>query len=193
MREYTDCFMSLFHSHKPTVAQVHGAAVAGGSDIALCCDLVVMADEARIGYPPARVWGCPTTAMWTARIGPEKAKRMMFTGDLIYGKEAAAMGLVLKSVPDAELEDAVRLLTERIKSVPKNQLWMCKQVVNGFVEDQLNHAQRLSTVFDGITRNSPEGVGFQALSAGKGFKEAIKARDEPGRSARYMKTWKSVL
>ena len=193
MREYTDCFVSLFHSHKPTIAHVHGAAVAGGSDIALCCDLVVMADDARIGYPPARIWGCPTTAMWTARIGPEKTKRMLFTGDLISGKEAAEMGLVLKSARAGELEEAVRLLTERIKSVPKNQLWMCKQVINGFVEDQLNHAQRLATVFDGIIRNSPEGVGFQQLSAEKGFKEAIKERDGPGRSVQYRKVWKSVF
>jgi len=193
MRAYTNDFMSLFHSNKPTIAQIHGAAVAGGSDIALCCDLVVMAEDARIGYPPARVWGCPTTAMWTARIGPEKAKRIMFTGDLISGREAADMGLVLKAVPVAQLEESVRLLTERIKTVPKNQLWMCKQVVNGFVEDQLNHAQRLATVFDGITRNSPEGVEFQTLSAEKGFKAAIKARDEPGRSVEYRKTWKSVL
>jgi enoyl-CoA hydratase len=193
MREYTECFMSLFHSHKPTIAQIHGAAVAGGSDIALCCDLVVMADDARIGYPPARVWGCPTTAMWTSRIGPEKAKKMLFTGDLISGKEAATIGLVLKSVPAADLEEAVRLLTDRIKSVPKNQLWMCKQVVNGFVEDQLNHAQRLATVFDGITRNSPEGVGFQRLSAEKGFKEAVRVRDDPGRTEQYRKVWKSVL
>lgn len=193
MRAYTDCFMSLFHSAKPTIAQVHGAAVAGGSDIALCCDLVVMADDARIGYPPARVWGCPTTAMWTARIGPEKAKRMLFTGDLISGTEAARMGLVLQSVPAAQLEAAVRLLTERIKSVPKNQLWMCKQVVNGFVEAQLGVAQRLATVFDGVTRNSPEGVRWQGVSAEKGFKEAVRVRDEPGRSAEYRRVWKSVL
>ncbi|KAH7079544.1 enoyl-CoA hydratase family member [Paraphoma chrysanthemicola] len=193
MKEYTECFMSLFHSHKPTIAQIHGAAVAGGSDIALCCDLVVMADDARIGYPPARVWGCPTTAMWTARIGPEKAKRMLFTGDLISGKEAAEMGLVLRSVPAAGLELAVELLTDRIKTVSKNQLWMCKQVINGFLEDRLNHAQRLATVFDGVTRNSPEGVSFQRLSATDGFKEAIRVRDEPGRTEQYRKVWKSVL
>ncbi|KAH7071316.1 enoyl-CoA hydratase family member [Paraphoma chrysanthemicola] len=193
MKEYTECFMSLFHSHKPTIAQIHGAAVAGGSDIALCCDLVVMADDARIGYPPARVWGCPTTAMWTARIGPEKAKRMLFTGDLISGKEAADMGLVLKSVPANGLELAVDMLTDRIKTVPKNQPWMCKQVINGFLEDRLNHAQRLATVFDGVTRNSPEGVSFQRLSATDGFKDAIRVRDEPGRTERYRKIWKSVL
>ncbi|RSL84370.1 hypothetical protein CEP52_016452, partial [Fusarium oligoseptatum] len=127
MRDNTTCFMELFNSTKPTIAQVHGAAVAGGSDIALCCDLVVMAEDARIGYPPARVWGCPTTAMWAVRVGIEKAKRMLFTGDLISGKEAEAMGLILKAVPHPQLEETVRLLTDRIGTVPVNQNWMHKQ------------------------------------------------------------------
>lgn len=193
MRENTACFAELFHSAKPTIAQIHGAAVAGGSDIALCCDLVVMAEDARIGYPPARVWGCPTTAMWVVRLGVEKAKRMLFTGDLISGKEAAAMGLVLKAVPEPELENAVLLLADRIKDVPANQNWMHKQVINGFVEGQLQNAQNLATVFDGITRNSPEGVAFQTLAQDRGFKAAIAERDGPGRTEQYMKTWKSVL
>ena len=193
MKENTDCFTELFHSHKPTIAQVHGAAVAGGSDIALCCDLVVMAENARIGYPPSRFWGCPTTAMWAYRVGAEKAKRMLFTGDLIDGREAADMGLVLKAVPEGELEAAVSLLADRIKSVPVNQLWMQKQVVNGMVEGSLAGSQRLATVFDGITRNSPEGVAFQRLSEAKGFKTAIRERDEPGRSEMYRRVWKSVL
>lgn len=193
MKECTDCYSELFHSYKPTIAQVHGAAVAGGSDIALCCDLVVMADDARIGYPPSRVWGCPTTAMWAYRIGPEKAKRMLFTGDLISGSEAAAMGLVLKAVPPTQLEETVELLTERIKSVPVNQLWMQKQVINGTIESNLRSTQRLATIFDGITRNSPEGVEFQQLAQRVGFKAAVSARDEPGRNEEYRKKWKSVL
>ena len=193
MKECTDCYSELFRSYKPTIAQVHGAAVAGGSDIALCCDLVVMADDARIGYPPSRVWGCPTTAMWAYRVGAEKAKRMLFTGDLVSGKEAAAMGLVLKAVPVAELEEAVGLLTERIKSVPVNQLWMQKQVINGTVEGMVGSSQKLATIFDGITRNSPEGIQFQQLAQRSGFKEAVSARDEPGRSEEYRKKWKSVL
>ncbi|KAJ5203981.1 secondary metabolism biosynthetic enzyme [Penicillium cinerascens] len=193
MKECTDCYSELFHSYKPTIAQVHGAAVAGGSDIALCCDLVVMADDARIGYPPSRVWGCPTTAMWSYRIGPEKAKRMLFTGDLISGSEAAAMGLVLKAVPQAQLEETVELLTERIKSVPVNQLWMQKQVINSSIEGMLCSTQRLATIFDGITRNSPEGIDFQQLAQRVGFKAAVSARDEPGRSEEYRKKWKSVL
>ena len=193
MKECTNCYSELFHSYKPTIAQVHGAAVAGGSDIALCCDLVIMADNARIGYPPSRVWGCPTTAMWAYRVGVEKAKRMLFTRDLISGSEAAAMGLILKSVPAAQLEETVSLLAERIKSVPVNQLWMQKQVINSTIEDKVSSSQGLATIFDGITRNSPEGIHFQQLAHREGFKAAISARDEPGRTEEYRKKWKSVL
>ncbi|KAF9888853.1 hypothetical protein FE257_008222 [Aspergillus nanangensis] len=193
MKENTECFSELFHSHKPTIAQVHGAAVAGGSDIALVCDLIIMADDARIGYPPSRVWGCPTTAMWAYRVGVENAKRMLFTGDLISGKEAEAMGLILKAVPADELEEAVALLVDRIKTVPVNQLWMQKRVINGTIEGGVGRSQVLSTVFDGITRNSPEGVQFQQMAESQGFKAAINARDGPGRSVAYMNRWKSVL
>ena len=193
MHENTECFMELFRSHKPTIAKIHGAAVAGGSDIALCCDLVVMAEDARIGYPPARVWGCPTTAMWAVRLGIEKAKRMLFTGDLISGVEAERMGLVLKAVPASQLDETVRLLAERIASVPADQNWMHKQVINSFAEGQLVQAQKMATVFDGITRNSPSGVAFQQLAQTDGFKAATAARDQPGRTEQYMKVWKSVL
>lgn len=193
MKECMNCYSELFHSYKPTIAQVHGAAVAGGSDIALCCDLVVMAEDARIGYPPSRVWGCPTTAMWAYRVGAEKAKRMLFTGDLISGSEAVAMGLVIKAVPFAQLEETVNLLTDRIKSVPVNQLWMQKQVINSTIEGMVLSTQRLGTIFDGITRNSPEGIQFQQLAQQKGFKAAVSARDEPGRNEEYRKRWKSVL
>ncbi len=108
MKRNTDDFTSLFRSLKPTICQVQGHAVAGGSDIALCCDLVVMADDARIGYMPARVWGCPTTAMWVYRLGAERAKRMLLTGDTIDGRQAAEWGLVLESVPADDLDGAGR-------------------------------------------------------------------------------------
>lgn len=124
MKECTNCYSELFHSYKPTIAQVHGAAVAGGSDITLCCNLVVMVDDVRIGYPPSCVWGCLMMAMWAYQVGVEKVKRMLFTGDLISGSEAVGMGLILKAVPAVQLEETVSLLTERIKSVPVNQLWM---------------------------------------------------------------------
>src|SRR3982750_3461932 len=114
MKRNTEDFMSLWRSAKPTIAKVHGHAVAGGSDIALCCDLLVMADDAKIGYMPTRVWGCPTTAMWTFRLGPARAKQMMFTGDMITGAQAAEWGLANIAVPPAELDAAADKLARRI-------------------------------------------------------------------------------
>jgi enoyl-CoA hydratase len=131
--------------------------------------------------------------MWAYRAGGEKAKKMLFTGDLVYGKEAEAMGLVLRAVPEDHLEETVTLLTERIKSVPINQLWMQKQMINSTIEGNLASSQRLATIFDGLTRNSPEGIGFQQMAAKHGFKAAILARDNPGKSDVYRKRWKSAL
>ncbi len=178
MRRCTDNFMSIWRCPKPVIAKVHGDAVAGGSDIALCADLVIMNRQARIGYPPARVWGCPTTAMWVYRIGAEKAKRMLFTGDLITGAEAESMGLILQATPLDALDEAVRQLTERIKGVPKNQLMMMKTLVNQAYENMgLNSTQTLANLFDGIARHSPEGLHFKARAEAVGFKQAIAERD----------------
>lgn len=193
MKACTDAYTSLFRSYKPTIAMIHGAAAAGGSDIALSCDLVIMAENARIGYPPSRVWGCPTTAMWAYRIGVEKAKRMLFTGDLIDGREAERIGLILKAVPQDQLRATVMLLAERIASVPSNQLFMHKQVLNSVVENSLESSQRLATLFDGITRNSPEGIAFQRTAEQHGLKDAVKKRDTPGRTEEYRRIWRSVL
>ena len=178
MKRNTDDFMSLFRSHKPTNCKVQGHAVAGGSDIALCCDLVVMADDARIGYMPARVWGCPTTAMWVYRIGAEKAKRMLLTGDTIDGRTAAEWGLVVESVPADELDRRVEALADRMAGVPINQLVMQKLMVNQALDNMgLQGTQILATVFDGITRHSPEGRWFQQLAADQGFHAAVEWRD----------------
>jgi enoyl-CoA hydratase len=178
MKHNTDDFFSLWRSLKPTVAKVHGYAVAGGSDIALSCDLVVMADDARIGYMPARVWGCPTTAMWVYRLGAERAKRMLLTGDTIDGRTAAAWGLVVESVPPGELDEKVEALTDRMASVPINQLAMQKLMINQAYDNMgLQGTQLLATLFDGITRHSPEGRWFQQFAAEHGFHEAVKWRD----------------
>jgi enoyl-CoA hydratase len=174
----TQAFMSLFRAMKPVICKVHGFAVAGGSDIALCADLTIMGDTAQIGYMPTRVWGCPTTAMWVHRLGPEKAKRMMFTGDKISGIEAAEMGLVLKSVPDEQLNAEVEALATRMASVPINQLAMQKMVINAAVEEKINQIQRLATVFDGMARHSPEGMNFKARVAQVGWKQAVEERDQ---------------
>jgi len=178
MAENTRHFMSLWHSYKPTLAMVHGAAAAGGSDIALCCDIVVMAEDARIGYPPARVWGCPTTAMWLYRLGAERAKRMLFTGDLLSGLEAARMGLCLEAVPPEQLEARVYALAERMAAVPKNQLMMQKLLINQALDNMgLRNSQMLATLFDGISRHSPEGVWFKQRAEAVGFRQAVAERD----------------
>ena len=178
MRHATDCFMSLWRSLKPVVTEIRGFAVAGGSDIALCSDLVVMAEDARIGYPPARIWGCPTTGMWVYRLGAEKAKRLLLTGDLIDGRTAKEYGLVIDAVPEAELDDYVEALLARIASVPKNQLMMQKLMINQAYDNMgLNSTQTLATFFDGVTRHSPEGVAFKARCEQIGFKAAVKERD----------------
>jgi enoyl-CoA hydratase len=178
MRRNTDDFMSLWHSLKPTIAKVHGHAIAGGSDIALCCDLLVMADDARIGYPPARVWGCPTTAMWVYRIGAERAKRMLLTGDTIDGATAAAWGLAIEAVPADRLDAAAEALADRIAGVPAGQLALQKLMVNQAYDAMgLPGTQLLATLFDGIARHSPEGRWFKALADREVFKAAVEWRD----------------
>jgi enoyl-CoA hydratase len=178
MKGNTDDFMALWRSPKPTIAKVHGYAAAGGSDIALCCDLLVMAEDARIGYMPTRVWGCPTTAMWTFRLGPTRAKQMMFTGDTIDGRTAAEWGLANECVPAAELDAATMKLASRIAGVPRNHLAMHKLVVNNVMLTMgLEQSQQLATVFDGITRHNPEGLWFRRHAQTEGFKSAVQWRD----------------
>ncbi|UWQ42118.1 crotonase/enoyl-CoA hydratase family protein [Leisingera aquaemixtae] len=179
MWENTQAFMSLWRAAKPVICKVHGFAVAGGSDIALCADLTFMAEDAEISYMPARVWGCPTTAMWVYRLGAERAKRMLFTGDRISGREAAEMGLVLQAVPAEQLDDAVEEMAARMATVPINQLAMQKLVINQAIEQTgLMQTQRLATVFDGISRHSPEGLNFKARAEEAGWKQAVQERDQ---------------
>ncbi len=173
-------FMSLFHCNKPVVCKVHGFCVAGGTDMALCSDLLVIAEDARIGYPPARVWGVPTTALWAQRIGIEKAKRLLFTGDSLDGRQAVEWGLAVESAPAEELDARCEALLERIARVPVNQLVMMKSLLNQSVHASgLAAIQALGTVFDGIARHTPEGYAFQQRAAEAGFREAVRERDEP--------------
>jgi enoyl-CoA hydratase len=178
MKGWTEDFFSIWRSYKPVICKVHGYAVAGGSDIALCADLVLMADDARIGYMPSRVWGCPTTAMWVYRLGAEKAKRMLLTGDTIDGRTARDWGLVYDAVPGKKLDGAVDELAARIAGVPRNQLMMQKLMINQAYENMgLAGTQMLATLFDGITRHTPEGVWFKKYAEQHGFHEAVKWRD----------------
>jgi enoyl-CoA hydratase len=137
-----------------------------------------MAEDARIGYMPTRVWGCPTTAMWTYRLGPTRAKQMMFTGDTIDGKKAAEWGLANESVPVGQLEAATLRLAQRISGVPRSHLAMHKMVVNQVMLTMgLEQSQMMATVFDGITRHNPEGMWFRRYAQAEGFKAAVQWRD----------------
>ena len=173
-------FMSLFHSDKPVVCKVHGFCVAGGTDLALCSDLVVIEDVAKIGYPPARVWGVPTTALWVHRIGLERAKRLLFTGDCLSGTEAVEWGLAIEAAPRASLDERFEILLARIARTPINQLVMMKLLLNQAVHAQgLAQSQMLGTIFDGIARHTTEGHAFAARAAEAGFRTAVRERDEP--------------
>jgi enoyl-CoA hydratase len=173
-------FMSLFWSEKPVLCKVHGFCVAGGTDMALCSDLIVAEDEAKIGYPPARVWGVPTTALWASRIGAARAKRLLLTGDTISGTEAADWGLAAEAAPADRLDERFEVLLERVARLPINQLVMHKLLVNQAVASQgLAATQALGTFFDGIARHTEEGFAFQQRAAEAGFKEAVRERDEP--------------
>jgi len=173
-------FMSLFHANKPVVCKVQGFCVAGGTDMALCSDLLVIAEDAKIGYPPSRVWGSPTTSVWTFRIGPEKAKRLLFTGDSLSGREAVEWGLAIECAPADRLDERFEILLARIARNPVNQLVMMKLLVNQtLTAGGLQSLQVLGTFFDGITRHTTEGYTFQRRAAESGFKEAVRERDEP--------------
>ncbi len=173
-------FMSLFHSDKPVITKVHGYCVAGGTDMALCSDLFVAEDKAKIGYPPARVWGVPTTMLWAYKLGSTRAKRLLLTGDSIDGTTAVEWGLASEAHPGAELDAAFEALLERVARLPINQLVMHKLLVNQALYAQgLAATQALGVVFDGVARHTPEGHEFVRKSVSEGFKEAVRERDEP--------------
>ncbi|ODM92477.1 3-hydroxypropionyl-coenzyme A dehydratase [Orchesella cincta] len=179
MSACTSAFMEIWRSTKPVVAKIHRVAIGGGSDIALACDVTFTEDNARIGYPPSRVWGCPTTAFWFYRVGMEKAKRILLTGEILSGRKAADIGLIGESLETGkELDEAVDDFIARIVTVPSNQLWFQKQMINQAVESMgLLNTQRLATIFDGMSRHTPEGVAFQQRAAQVGFKQAVMERD----------------
>jgi enoyl-CoA hydratase len=173
-------FMSLFYAGKPVVCKVQGFCVAGGTDMALCSDLLVIATDAKIGYPPARVWGAPTTSMWAYRLGAQRAKRLLLTGDCLSGEEALEWGLAIEAPPPEQLDKRTEVLLERIARLPVNQLRMMKLLVNQTLHAQgLHETQVLGTLLDGIARHTAEGYDFQRRAMQTGFREAVRERDEP--------------
>ncbi len=173
-------FMSLFHGEKPVVCKVHGFCVAGGTDMALCSDLLVIEETAKIGYPPARVWGVPTTSLWAYRLGAQRAKRLLFTGDCLSGKEAVEWGLAIEAPPANRLDERFEALLDRIARVPINQLVMMKLHTNQVTLAQgLAMSQLVGTVFDGVARHTAEGYAFQRRAMEAGFRQAVRERDDP--------------
>jgi enoyl-CoA hydratase len=186
MSRFNRGYASLLHANKPTVAKVHGFAVAGGTDIALHCDQIVVADDARLGYPPTRVWGVPATGLWAHRLGDQRAKRLLLTGDLITGRQAADWGLAIESCPADELDERAEALVQRIAKMPLNQLIMVKLALNSALLAQgVATSGMVSTVFDGIARHTTEGYRFVERAGQVGFREAVRERDEPFGDAKH--------
>ncbi len=177
---FVDVYMKLWYARKPTIAAVQGWCIGGGTDMVLCADQIIAGEGASFGYPPSRVWGTPTTAMWVYRMGLEKAKRYLLTGDEIPAPEAARIGLILESVPDAELQAHALAFAKRMARVPQNQLVMLKLLCNQTAEHMgLGSSRMLGTLFDGVARHTQEGLDFVARSREIGFREAVRERDDP--------------
>ncbi|MGH2633674.1 MAG: crotonase/enoyl-CoA hydratase family protein [Tepidiformaceae bacterium] len=177
---FVETYMKLWYAKKPTIAAVQGWCIGGGTDMVLCADIIIAGDDARFGYPPSRVWGTPTTAMWVYRMGLEKAKRYMLTGDEIPAKTAAEIGLILECVPAAELQDHALAFAKRMAQVPINQLIMLKLLCNQTAENMgLASSRQLGILFDGIARHTQEGVDFVARANETGFRQAVRDRDNP--------------
>jgi enoyl-CoA hydratase len=180
MSRFVDTYMKLWYARKPTLAAVQGWCIGGGTDLVLCADLVIAGEGARFGYPPARVWGTPTTAMWVYRMGLEQAKRYLLTGDEISAAEAARIGMILETVPDADLLARASALAERMARLPTNQLVMLKLLCNQTAEHMgLGQTRLLGTLFDGIARHTQEGLDFVARAQDVGFRQAVRERDDP--------------
>jgi enoyl-CoA hydratase len=178
--QFVEVYQKLWYAKKPTIAAVQGWCIAGGTDMVLCADLIVAAEDARFGYPPARVWGTPTTAMWVYRLGFQTAKRYLFTGDEIDAKRAVEIGLALEAVPNEDLQDEAFALAGRIAKLPISQLVMLKALCNQPAENMgLSSSRQLGTLFDGIARHTQEGLDFVERAQAVGFRQAVRERDDP--------------
>ncbi len=170
--------MSLWRAPKPSIAQVHGWCVGGGSDLALCADLVIASEDARIGTPYSRLWGSYLTGMWLYRLGLTRAKEFALTGKPLTGVEAAAAGLVNRAVPFARLEAEVRETAEQLASIPASQLAAMKLIVNQAYENMgLASTQTLGPILDGLMRNTPDARRFVELAEREGVRAAVAERD----------------
>ena len=165
----TQKFMSMWRTPKPVIAQVHGWCVGGGSDMALCADLIIAAEDAQIGTPYSRVWGCYLSGMWLYRLGLTKAKEHALTGKPLSGREAADVELINEAVPFETLESTVAQRAEQLAQIPSSQLAAMKLIVNQAYENMgLRATQTLGPILDGLMRNTPAGLDFVERSSAEG-------------------------
>jgi enoyl-CoA hydratase/carnithine racemase len=173
-------FMSLWRSSKPVIAQVHGWCVGGGSDLALCADLVIASEDARIGTSYSRMWGCYLSGMWLYRLGLTRAKEFALSGKPLSGSEAVGAGLINAAVPFARLESEVRARAQQLATIPPSQLAAMKLIVNQAYENMgLASTQLLGPVLDGLMRNTPDAHAFIELAESEGVAGAVARRDAP--------------
>jgi len=176
----TPKFMSIWRSPKPVIAQVHGWCVGGGSDMALCADLVIASEDARIGTPYSRMWGAYLSGMWLYRLGLTRAKEYALTGKPLSGEEAQRVGLINRAVPFARLEAEVSAQAAELASIPLSQLAAMKLIVNQAYENMgLSSTQTLGLTLDGLMRNTPDARRFVDVAARDGVGAVIAARDRP--------------
>ena len=179
---FGNTFAKLHSISKPTLAAVQGWCIAGGTDMILNADIIVAGESARFGYPPARVWGVPEAPwVWVARLGLERAKRYLFTGDELTAREAADAGMILECVPDDELESRATALAERMTRLPLNQLQMMKWMLNDVARHQYqpDTSRLLGFIFDGVARHTQEGLDFVNRAQEIGWRDAVRERDQP--------------
>jgi enoyl-CoA hydratase len=175
----TQKFMSIWRTPKPVIAQVHGWCVGGGSDMALCADLIIASDDAQIGTPYSRIWGCYLSGMWIYRLGLAKTKEHALTGKPLSGRQAAEIELINAAVPFADLEAAVAEQAEQLARIPASQLAAMKLIVNQAYENMgLQATQTLGPILDGLMRNTPDALGFIQTATEEGVGAAVRQRDE---------------
>jgi len=171
--------MVLFDMHKPVIAQVHGRCLAGGTDLALLCDMVVCADDALFGFPPARSQGSLPSHMWLYLVGPQWAKRLLLTGDSIRGDDAARLGLALKAVPAEALDAEVAALAARLSMIDPDLLSANKRIVNiGLELMGARTLQRMAAEMDARGHLAESRAIFNETVRTQGLKEAVRQRDE---------------
>ena len=180
LERFYELKMVIFDMHKPVIAKVHGNCLAGGTDVALLCDMIIATTDARFGFPPCRAHGAPLNTMWLYHLGPQWAKRLTLTGDSLRGRDAARLGLVLKAVPASKLDAEVNELARRLVAIDAHLLSANKRIINQGLELMgARTLQRMGHESDTRAHQAKARNQFRSDVATLGLKEALKKRDAP--------------